>query len=351
MLKQKLEALNLPGFPFGGQIEKAKSAMLGVLLEEEYGVLPNRETSLSWETVSEEKDFAAGKAILRTVNITAQFETGAFTFPVRAAIPKGKKKVPFFVHINFRPDVPDRYEPTEEIIDSGFAVLSFCYKEVTSDDADFSNGVSPFLLGANEQVRPNDCGKIAMWAWAASRVLDYAETLPELDQNRAMAVGHSRLGKTALLAGAQDTRFALAISNDSGCSGAAITRGKQGERVEDICSRLGYWFCKNYEKYRGKEDDMPFDQHFLLAAIAPRKVYVASAAEDLWADPDFEFLSCVMAGDYFEHYGQKGFVYSDRFPAVGEKLHKGNVAYHRRGGTHFLSREDWRLFMEYAKTI
>ncbi len=351
MLKEKLESLDLSKFPFGRTIEEAKNAMLGVLLEEEYGVLPNRETSLSWETVSEEENFAAGKAVLRTVNLTAHFEKGDFTFPVRAAIPKGKQNVPFFVHINFRPGVPDRYQPTEEIIDSGFAVLSFCYKEVTSDDGNFKNGVSPYLLGADEQVRGNDCGKIAMWAWAASRVLDYAETLPELDLNRAMVVGHSRLGKTALLTGALDTRFALAVSNDSGCSGAAITRGKQGERVEDICKNFDYWFCKNYQKYCGKEETMPFDQHFLLASIAPRKVYVASAAEDLWADPDFEFLACVMAGKYYEHYGLRGFIYDDRFPAEGEALHKGNVAYHKRGGTHYLSREDWRLFMEYAKTI
>lgn len=351
MVKGRITELNLPKFPYGATMEETKSKMTALLLEEEYGVLPNRETTLSWETVQEEEDFVAGKAIFRTVNLTAQFENGAFTFPVRAVIPKGKTNIPFFVHINFRPDVPDRYQPTEEIIDNGFAVLSFCYKEVTSDDADFSNGVSPFILGANEQVRGNDCGKIAMWAWAASRVLDYAESLPELDMHRAMVVGHSRLGKTALLTGALDARFALAISNDSGCSGAAITRGKQGERVEDICSRLGYWFCKNYDKYRGKEETMPFDQHFLLAAVAPQRVYVASAAEDLWADPDAEFLSCVLAGEYYEHYGLKGFVYNDSFPKTGEKLHSGNVAYHKRSGTHFFSREDWIYFMEYAKTI
>ena len=351
MLNTMLQSLSLPPFPAGETMEEANRAMLHLLLQEEYGFLPNRETSLSWETVAEEETFAAGKAVLRTVHVTAKFERGTFTFPVYVTLPKGKTNVPFFVHINFRPDVPDRYQPTEEIIDGGFAVLSFCHKDVTSDDGDFSNGVSPYLLGAKEQQKDDDCGKIAMWAWAASKVMDYAETLPELDLRRAAVVGHSRLGKTALLAGAQDPRFSLVISNDSGCSGAAITRGKQGERVEDICKNLGYWFCKNYHQYRGKEDQMPFDQHFLLAAIAPRCVYVASAAEDLWADPDYEFLSCVAAGTYYEHYGMKGFEHDDRFPAVGEKLHKGSVAYHKRGGTHYLSREDWIYFMEYAKTI
>ena len=351
MLEERILQLDPPDFPFEADLEDTKNKMMKRLLEEEYGVLSNRETSLAWETVSEEDNFAAGKAILRTVNLTARFENGSFTFPVRAVIPKAKTKAPFFVHINFRPDVPDRYQPTEEIIDNGFAVLSFCYKEVTSDDGDFTNGVSPFLLGANEQVCGNGSGKIAMWAWAASRVLDYAGSLPELDIGRAMVVGHSRLGKTALLAGALDTRFSLVISNDSGCGGAAITRGKQGERVDDICRNFDYWFCKNYRKYRGKEDEMPFDQHFLLAAIAPRKVYVASAAEDLWADPEAEFLSCVLAGRYYEHYGLQGFVCSDAFPAVGERLHRGNVAYHKRSGTHFLGREDWINFMEYAKTL
>lgn len=350
MLEEKISQLNLPQFPGETCLENTKHKMVQCLLEEEYGVLPCREVSVTWETVREEENFAAGKAILRTVNLTAQFKNGTFTFPVRAAVPKAKTKVPFFVHINFRPDVPDRYQPTEEIIDNGFAVLSFGYEDVTADNSDFANGVGPFLLGANGQVRGNDCGKIAMWAWAASRVLDYAESLPELDLGRAMVVGHSRLGKTALLAGALDPRFSLVISNDSGCGGAAITRGKQGERVDDICRNFDYWFCKNYQKYRRKEDDMPFDQHFLLAAIAPRKVYVASAAEDLWADPEAEFLSCVLAGRYYERWGLKGFVCGDAFPAVGERLHTGDVAYHKRSGTHFLGREDWLNFMEYAKT-
>lgn len=139
-----------------------------------------------------------------------------------------------------------------------------------------------------------------MWAWAAQRVLDYAQTLDELlDLDCAIVCGHSRLGKTALLAAATDKRFAFAYSNDSGCSGAAITREKQGENVKDICERFPYWFCENYKLYIDNEQNMPFDQHYLLASIAPRKVLVGSAAEDIWADPISEFLCCVAAGSVF----------------------------------------------------
>ena len=137
--------------------------------------------------------------------------------------------------------------PTEELVDNGFAVLSFCYKDVTSDDGDITDGLAGVLYEDGKRG-PTDAGKIAMWAWAAHRVLDLAENFEALDMTRAIVCGHSRLGKTALLAGATDERVFVAHSNDSGCSGAAITRDKDGEKVSDITTRFPYWFCENYYK-------------------------------------------------------------------------------------------------------
>ena len=298
MANKALHELNIPEFPYENTLEETKEKMLSVLLTEEYGYLPNREIALSWEIKEEEPTFAAGKATLYRMVMHVTFPTGMYSFPFISVIPNKKEHIPFFVHINFRPDVPDRYQPTEELVDNGYAVISFCYTDVTSDDGDFGNGVAPFILGANEQRTDTDCGKIAMWAWAASKIMDYAETIPELDKTRAAVVGHSRLGKTALLTGAQDSRFSLVISNDSGCSGAAVTRGKQGETVEVITRVFPFWFCKNYYKYSGKHEMLPFDQHWLVAAVLPNRICIGSAEEDLWADPKAEFLSCVLAGEY-----------------------------------------------------
>ena len=189
--------------------------------------------------------------------------------------------------------------------------------------------------------RPNDPGKIALWAWAIHRVMDYAQTLEELDLTCGCVCGHSRLGKTALLAGATDQRFRFVYSNDSGCSGAAITREKVGERVADICHRFPFWFCENYWKYIGKEQEMPFDQHYLLAAIAPRYVSGGSAEEDLWADPDSEMLACVAASSAYEQYGVPGFVSEDRLPKAGDVFLEGRIGYHERPGLHYFSRQDW----------
>ena len=323
--------------------------MLRVLLTEEYGYLPNREIGLSWDIQEKEEIFAAGKATLYTIQMHAEFESGTFSFPFRAVIPNGKTNIPFFVHINFRPDVPDRYQPTEELVDNGYAVLSFCYKDVTSDDADFSNGVAPYILGGNEQKNDTDGGKIAMWSWAASRVMDYAQTLPELDQSRSVVIGHSRLGKTALLTGAQDNRFSLVISNDSGCSGAAVTRGKQGENIEIITRVFPYWFCKNYQKYAGKHENLPFDQHWLVAASFPAKICIGSAEEDLWADPESEFLSCVLADKYYRHFGTPAFPEQKTFPKTGDQICGDKIGYHVRSGCHFLGREDWLTYMAFEK--
>ena len=327
----------------------SRQEILQLLLKEEYGFLPPAPKALEVEETGYNKRFCAGKAPLRELKFTAHCDFGDFSFPARYFCPKSEEKVPCVVLINFRPDVPDMYLPAEEIADQGYAVLSVCYKDVSSDDGDFTNGLAG-LVYPDGKRQPDQCGKIGLWAWAAIRLLEYALTLPELDHSRISVAGHSRLGKTALLAGALEPRFFCAWSNDSGCSGAALARNNTGETVAAICQKFPYWFCENYLKYAGNEENLPFDQHFLLAANAGHKVYVASAREDAWACPENEYLSCVAASAYFEDRGQVGFVHPERLPDVGDVLHGGDIGYHLRAGGHYLSREDWNLFIQFVKS-
>ena len=323
-----------------------REAALAVLQQEEYGFLPQAPENLSFAV---EEDviprFCGGDAVLHRVTASFTLRGKPFSFPFSAVLIPDGRPHPFFVHINFRPDVPDRYMPTEELVDNGFAVLSFCYKDVASDDGDFTSGLAG-LLFANGERRPSDPGKIALWAWAASRVLDWAETRPDaLDRNRSVVCGHSRLGKTALLAAATDSRFAFAYSNDSGCSGAALARGTRGERVRDICRNFPFWFCENYLHWVDNEDNMPFDQHDLIAAVAPRKALIGSASEDDWADPISEQLACAAAGSAFPN----GFDGAEAPAQTGEAFLSGDVGYHLRRGRHCFTRKDWHRLMQFVK--
>ena len=334
MLKEMLSARKIPEF-------KSREEMLDIMQKEVYGYMPETPESISFEVKKGlVYHFCANKATLDKVDITVKLSGGKeFTFPVYVTIPRKEGKIPFFICINFRDAVPDRYIPTEEIVDSGYAVLSFCYEDVTTDNEDFTNGLAGVLYENGK--RPEDgAGKIAMWAWAAHRVMDYAETLDCLDMSKSIVCGHSRLGKTALLTAATDDRFKFAYSNDSGCSGMAITRDKEGEKIENICTRFPYWFCENYKKYMGKEHEMPFDQHYLTACIAPRYLYAASAVEDTWADPISEQLNCVATSKIYEEMGLTGFV-CDKVAEVGDMFHEGTIGYHLRAGAHYFSREDW----------
>ena len=325
----------------------SKEEIVKLLLTEEYGFLPAAREGIRVEIKSEEASFCAGKAVLKKLRLVCETRYGEFAFPVYYTCPTGKEEpVPCFVHINFRDLVPDRYQPTEELVDAGYAVLSFCYKDVTSDDGDFTDGLAGLVYPGGRR-EADQCGKIGLWAWAVMRVMDYAMTLPELDHTHISVVGHSRLGKTALLAGALDERFFCAFSNDSGCSGAALSREKEGESIRAITTVFPFWFCENYKKYVDKEGAQPFDQHFLLAANTPHRVYVASAAEDTWADPKNEFLSCVAASSYYKTQGLTGLVHTDELPVPGTFLGEGHIGYHMRAGRHYLSREDWQYYIRY----
>lgn len=339
MFLDELKKRNVPSL-------KLRAEMLELLQREEYGCLPKAPEPFVWEAEPGVADnFCAGKATLEKLTFRVVVNGKDFAFPVYLAVPTVEGPHPFFVHINFRSDVPDRYMPTEELIDNGFAVLSFGYEDVTRDDGDFTSGLAGVLY-ENGKRAPHDAGKIALWAWAAMRCMDYAEHNERLDCAKSVVCGHSRLGKTALLTAALDTRFAFGYSNDSGCAGAALFRGKKGEQLDDIYRQFPFWFSESFGQYVGKTDALPFDQHYLLASIAPRYVYVASATGDDWADPASELLSCyaAAAGD------KEAFPYEETSEDYDFNLHAGRIGYHRRPGLHYFSREDWNRFVAFFES-
>lgn len=321
---------------------QSREEMLEILQREVYGYMPAAPTETTF-TVKKNVDdnFCAGHAYLHEVTVNCTVNGKEFSFPFRLALPKGTEKVPFFVYIGFTRSAT-KYQPTEELIDNGYAVLYFNYEEVASDDSKFDNGLS-LALYPDGKRGDTDPGKIAMWAWAASRVLDYAETNERLDMNRSIVCGHSRTAKAALLAGATDTRFQFTYSNESGCAGSAISRWKSGENITRITSVFPYWFCKNYKYWSGREAQMPFDQHYLLASIAPRKVLVGSASKDTNADPLSEQLGCLAASPAFEN----GFA-CNVMAVAGDEFLEGDIGYHLREGTHYFSRTDWLKLIKFV---
>lgn len=323
---------------------KSRKEMLDTLQKEVYGYMPAAPTNI--EFISKEittDDYCNGKAERYSIVAKCTVNGQEFAFPFSMAIPKNTNgKVPFFMFIGFTKGPTSKYQSTEAVIDKGYAILYYNYEDIATDDGKFDNGLSAILYPDGKRG-DTDPGKVAMWAWGAQRMMDYAQSISDkLDLSRSAVCGHSRTGKAALLAGATDTRIQFTYSNESGCSGSAISRRKAGESISRITGTFPYWFCKNYKHWAGREAEMPFDQHWLLASIAPRKVLVGSASKDINADPLSEQLGCLAASPAFKN----GFS-CDVMAVTGDAFLEGDIGYHLREGSHAFTETDWLRAVEF----
>lgn len=340
---------------------------------EVYGRMPQKQVPMEFDVISEKAGALGGKAIRKEVAI--RLEGMYAPILVLMYIPAdAKEPVPAFLGMNFKgnhqinadPEItisvnaPKKEElgsdpergaassrwPLEMLMDNGYALVTIYRGDVDPDfDDGFRNGIHPLFHGEGIPAA-DEWGTIGAWAWGLSRVMDYLETDSKIDSKKVAVIGHSRLGKTSLWAGATDPRFAIVISNDSGCGGAALSIRKQGETVEAISKSFPHWFCDNYNKYRNNEEALFVDQQGLIALVAPRPIYVASAVEDTWADPEGEYLSAVAASPVYELYGKKGL--TGPMPAVDSPKAEGDVAYHIRKGGHDINLYDWTQYVKFA---
>ncbi len=335
-----------------------RPATLELFREHVYGRAPiGRPQELSFEIVEEDANAMEGAATLKIVKISYSGEGGAGAMNLVIFIPNSEETpAPGFLlicnrdHSNIDPTrkVKSPFWPAEEIVARGYVAATFFHGDLDPDEDDgFKNGVHGIYDSNDVKRAPDAWGSVAAWAWGASRAMDYFETDRAIDQDRIAVIGHSRSGKTSLWAGAEDERFGMVISNDSGCTGAAISRRKQGERLKDINDRFPHWFCENYKAFNGREESLPIDQHQLIALIAPRPVYIASAKDDAWADPEGEFLAGYHATPVYELFGLEG-ITTDKMPPVDEPLAAGHIGYHIRTGKHDLTVYDWQRYMDFA---
>jgi hypothetical protein len=318
-------------------------------------VRPATDYEIDYEQVGRIEDAFDGAAIGRQIRATVRAGDRSHAFEFVLFQPRSERPVPVIVHINNRYFIElndaatthDPFWPVETIVRRGYATASFHTKHVDPDRADgYAEGIRA-LLDDPEADPATRWRSLSAWGWAASRVLDYAAKQPGIDGDRAAVVGHSRGGKTALWAAAEDDRFDIAYSNDSGCGGAALSRRRFGETVARITSSFPHWFTDRFAGYGGREDDLPIDQHQLIGLIAPRSVYVASADEDLWADPRGEYASLVAAAPVFRLHGLDS-IDQPTMPALDQPRHRGATGYHIRGGKHNLTDQDWGYFLDFV---
>lgn len=359
-------------------VEKRRPELLRLFETQIYGKVPVRSKDLHFRLLNEDREALGGLATRKEVAVYLTKDEKHYLTVLMYLPNRRKGTVPMFFGINFKgnhaihPDEGITFPseermiaygrkrmfprgsaasrwPVEMLMEHGYGLATFYRGDIDPDfDDGFQNGVHP-LYYKKGQTRPaeDEWGTLAAWAWGMSCAMDYFETDKDIDAKRIAIFGHSRLGKTTLWAGAIDPRFALVISNDSGCGGAALSRRKFGETVRAVNCQFTHWFCRNFWQYNDKEDTLPVDQHELIALMAPRPVYIASAEEDRWADPKGEFLSGVYASPVYELFGLPGLPVKE-MPAVNQPVLSGTIGYHIRSGKHDINLYDWTQFVKFA---
>ena len=336
--------------------KKRRPQVLEVFAQEMYGHMPARPEGLHFSTISEETVYG-GLGIRKVVRIYLD-AAELHWFDVLIHLPKDTAgPVPMFVGLNFKGNdatLDERADfrwPYELVLRAGMGVATAWRDSIEPDGKDSklaeAEGVCRDGGVRSWYNKDGDWGAISAWAWGLSRIVDYLETDEAYDTDRLAVIGHSRLGKTALWAGANDLRFDMVISNDSGCCGAAISRRKFGETFAVIDTSFPHWFTREFDKYKGREEAFPADQHWLIALAAPRPVYVASATEDLWADPKGEWLAAKAAEPVYALFGMQGL--DDGMPAPDVSDGDGRIGYHIRSGKHNILAFDWQQYISFMK--
>lgn len=363
-------------------VSQRRPEVLELFRREMYGRSPAPRRDMSFELTDHELRALDGTAVRKQVRVYFSADRSGPSMEILIYLPRGSAAPsPMFLGLNFggnhtvhadpaihlstswmrdRPGVVD-HRATEEsrgtsasrwdiatILSRGYGLATIYYGDIDPDFHDeFQNGVHPlFDEKAPSDRSPDAWGSIAAWSWGLSRAMDYFETDRDIDQTQVAVMGHSRLGKTSLWAGAEDPRFAIVISNNSGCGGAALSRRRFGETVKRINTVFPHWFCDNFKKYNDNEDELPLDQHMLMALIAPRPVYVASAVEDQWADPRGEFESAFQADDVYRLLGTSG-IGGASMPGIDQPV-MHTIGYHIRTGKHDVTSYDWKCYLDFA---
>ncbi len=365
-------------------LTKRRPELLHLFASEVYGLTPSdKPKGMRFVQTYENKQALGGKATMRQVSIDFTDKDEPRCDVLLYLPNEHKKPSPVFISLNFGgnqsvindPSIPlptgwfredkeklyegnkaseqsrgsaDRRWPIEAVIARGYGVATAYYGDLDPDfDDGFQNGVQPLFYKAGQtKPEPDEWGSIAAWAWGLSRMADYLQTLPEVDGKKLAVLGHSRLGKTSLWAGAQDERFGIVISNDSGAGGAALSKRILGETVAVLNKSFPHWFCGNFKKYSDNEAALPVDQHELVALMAPRPVYIASATEDNWADQRGEFLGGKLAEPVYALFGKKGLGVSE--PPAPDTSVGDMIGYHSRTGKHDILIFDWERYMDFA---
>ncbi|MFA6447897.1 MAG: acetylxylan esterase [bacterium] len=353
-----------------------------------YGRSPGKPDSMTFKVIHEDNSVYNGRATRRSVSVCFTSRADGPCMLMHIFIPnKARKPVPVFVGVLIIKDfgktqgwpmpgyilseledgiskylktnsaseraakptgkLPGKMLPVA-ILERGYAFASIDPDSIAPDDPEtYDSKVIRESSNPDRSKRPpDDWRTISAWSWGLSRALDYFVTDPDIDKTKVIAIGHSRRGKTALWAAAQDERFAMAISNNSGCAGAALSKRIFGETAQLINKQFPHWFCENFRKYDNNEAALPLDQHMLLALIAPRPLYVASAVMDQWADPRGEFLSALNAGPVYALFGLNGLGVSE-MPAVNMPV-GDMIGYHIRSKGHALTDYDWLRYLDFA---
>jgi hypothetical protein len=337
---------------------KGRPALLQLFRENVYGVRPTTEYRIEYEEIGRRENAFGLGATGRQIRATIHARGRSHSFDFVIVVPRTKTPVPVVVQINNRYLIPldktvdefDPFWPVEKLLRRGYATASFHTSHVDPDKRDGYEAGIRSLLDDPDSDPETRWRSLSAWGWAASRVLDFAIQQPEIDPVRSVVVGHSRGGKAALWAGAEDERFRILYSNNSGCGGAALSRRAFGETVARINRNFPHWFCDRFNEYDDRENALPIDQHQLMALAAPRAVYVTSSDEDLWADPRGEYAALVAAGPVFDLLGLEH-ISDAAMPALNMPRHVGSTGYHIRTGVHNLTEQDWGYFLDFADGV